>query len=599
MHNGIRATGTTLLVLAGTLWFGCTPSVVVRREIDQLERPPENVAVLLFANEVPGSPPHFGELATDAFTLAIKKYFPGVVDRYQLRDFLRSRGSAEGTALTPAALRAIGEEFDVDGVFVGTITGFGDKRSFLGWKDRPYFLMGGRLLATDGRVLIAGQTSVTESVPLPVDDPKQMAVYGVKSLIVAMRLDERLGPPVLTRADPLWRRAMRDYEERCFWEAAEGFAEIVASFRPGDLREEARLYEGRSLEEVGFDRSADLLYAAMREGPFAASALARSAEIGHRAGDAAAVLRIEEEITRRFPGSPEEGAARYLAGLALIETGSTRPALGRLESVPEESPWFRFARYALAGPYLALGDTARARGALDAAADGAGRTESDRRLRARALLALGDLHFAAGRPAEADRALAEVTGEHAEEAAMARAWMAAEGGRFEDALRLVRPVEGSDDRAAAAEASLVTGSCRARLGLYSDAARAFREAIARCDAWKEREARDAERRSEREEARRELAQEIEANAEVLPDLLAAGEGSEGDRLRSLKNRCRALELRIERTGRELGPSLASGRDGMGRREIRERADFSLAQVLYQIGREETREAALMGGGEMK
>ncbi|RPJ45291.1 MAG: hypothetical protein EHM19_05550 [Candidatus Latescibacterota bacterium] len=595
MHRRLRTAGTVLLVALSTVWLGCASSAVARRGLDQEERPVQNVAIVLFMNDVPGTPPHFAELATDAFTLEMKRYFPGLVDRYRMREFLAANGFDGRGAITPRALEAAGAEFGVDGVFVGTITGFGDKRSFLGWKERPYFLMGCRFYSTEnGRVLIAGQTSVTESVPLPVEDPKQMAVYGVKSLIDRMRLDERFGPPALTRDDPLWRRAMRAYEERRFWDAGEDFAAIVSIYRPNDLREEARLCLGRCLEEIGFVEAARELYLGMRDGPFAAPALCRAAEIAAGAGEPEPALALLEEIARRFPGSPEEGAARYAAGTALAGAGRPREAAVLLEEVPEGSSWRRFARYALAGALVQLGEEPRARAALEAAAAVGGSTTSDRRLRERALLALGDLHYAEGRPAEAERCWAEVAGEGAEEAALARAWLAAEEERFADAALFARPIERSDDLRRAAEASLVAGSCLSRLGAWAEAERALRGALASCDAWEEESARRAERRSELGEARLARGAEIESHASVIVDLLAGTAADSDDELRSLKGRCRALDLRIARAEREIGPAEPDDA-AEGLSAIRERADFSLAQVLYESGRGETREAAWAGG----
>ncbi|MFH1681997.1 MAG: tetratricopeptide repeat protein [Candidatus Eisenbacteria bacterium] len=587
-----------LVSLLSLLAAGCAPSVLVRRGTDaDQERPIENVAVLLFRNDVAGSPPHLDELATDAFSLEINKYFPALVDRYRLGEFLRSRGIPEEGALAPRTLLAIGEEFEVDGVFVGAITGYGEKRSFLGWKERPHFLMGCRLLSTkDGRVLIAGQAAITESVPLPVEDTKQMAVYGVKSLIARMRLDERFGPPVLTRDDPLWRRAMREYERRRFWEAAEAFGEIVARFRPGDLREEARLYLGRSIEELGFEEAARGVYERMAEGPFAAAALCRAAECALRAGEWETVLRLEEEIRGRFPGSPEEGAATYLSGSALLRAGRTRKAVAALESVPIESAWYRFARYALAEPRLRAGDEAAARSALEEAAAPGGRTESERRLRERALLSLGDLHYRRGNLGEADRCFAQAAGGEAVRASLARAWIAAERDLFADAIDLLREAREAEESRYAAEALLIDGSCRARLGLWAGAADAFRGALAECASWEEADARRAERAREGEEAVRSLRREIEAHEAVILDLLAAGGEGGDDTLRALRRRHEALSLRVERIGREVPPGWEPEGEVADRAAIRERSDFSLAQALYQRGREEARETAYLDAG---
>ncbi|MBM3319751.1 MAG: tetratricopeptide repeat protein [Candidatus Eisenbacteria bacterium] len=592
-----RTAASALLVLLALPLAGCAPSVFVRRGQDaEEERPIENAAVLLFRKQVAGCPPHLDELATDAFSLELKKYFPALVDRYQVAAFLRARGIPEAEATAPHVLRAIGEELGADGLFVGTVTGYGETRSFLGWNERPHFFMECRLLSTrEGRVLLAGRASITESVPLPVEDTKQMAVYGVRSLIARMRLDERLGPPVLTREDPAWRRAMRAYERRRFWEAAEAFGAIVAGFRPGDLREEARLYQARSLEELGFEETARAVYEGMRAGPFAAAALVRLAERALRAGEGETVLRLADEIAARFPGSPEEGAARYLGGSALARAGRTREAIALFAAVPEESAWRRFARYALAEAHLRAGDESAARAALEEAGAPGGGTESERRLRGRALLALGDLHHRAGRLEEADACFARVEGEEEARASLARGWVAAERDRFGEAIELLAAARVSEDPRLAAEALLLDGSCRARLGLWSEAAAVFREALAACAAWEAAGARGADLARERGEALRELSQEIKAHEGAVLGLLPAGDAGGESALRALRRRHETLTLRVERIEASVPRAGDPESETAARAAIRERADFSLAQALFESGRGETRETAALGG----
>jgi hypothetical protein len=574
---------------------GCTSTALVRRGGGEEERPVENVAVLLFRNDAAGSPATLDELATDAFTLEIRKYFPAVVDRYRVHDHLASSGFAEGRATSPEALRSIQEGLEVDAVFVGTITGYGEKRTFLGWNGTPHFLMGCRLLSTEGgRPILSGRVAVTESLPLPVEDPAQMAVYGVRSLIAAMRLDERFGPPVLTRDDPLWERAMRDYEARRFWDAAEGFGALVALYRPGELRDEARICLGRSLEELGYSGSARAAYREVREGPLAPRALCREAEIAARAGETDSVLAMEARARDRFPEAPEIDALAYLSGVALVSAGRPAEAVPRLEAVCPRSSWRRFALYALAGPRLALGDTTRAAEALEGAAGPGAETESERRLADRAAFALGDLRVAAGDLDAADRAYAGVAGGEKAAAELARAWIAAERGRLENALPLVRAAAEGEDPRLASEALLLEGSCLGRHGMWNEAATSFRSALARCDAWEAEEGLRQGPTRERDAARTALAREIASgDPELLPFLLAK-EGAPEARLLVMRNAHQELALRLERLDRELGPFANDPAARAARADLRERAEFSLAQASYEAGRQGVREAAWNG-----
>jgi len=573
---------------------GCVPGVEVRRDGLLSEDRMNNVAVLLFDNDVPDSPPHVAEMTTDAFSLELNKYFPALVDRYSVRDFLRTRGIDPHRALTPENLRALGEALEVDGIFVGAITGYGEKRTFFGWNGKPHFYFGCRLISTStGRILVAAQAEVSESHLLPLENPRDYASYGARMMTRLMRLDERFGPPMLTREMADWKRAMEAYERRRFWDAAEEFGAIVRSYRAGDLRDEALLYLGRSLEELGLHDGAEEVYRGVRTTSFAPQAMVRLAEVRFDRGDGDEVLRLRDSLWERFPDREEPVAGSYLAGLVHWQRGETARAIEELERVSPGSPWHRFACYALAAPYQEAGDEDAARLALESAAAPGAVTEAERRLQERAMITLGDWHYARGERQKAAEWYGAVRGEFEPEAVVALASLAAEEGRYEDALAYIAPAEAAGDLRWSGEALLLAGACHARLGLWTEAAETFAHAIDRCADWEESGKKEARLLAEREEVRTELAAEITPREGDVVHLLLYG--TDGHQLRDIRDRHRSLALRLERIEGNLEGDPDPEGEAVLRREIQERAEFSLAQVAFEQGREELgRESVFLG-----
>lgn len=572
-------------VLALWMVSGCVPNVTVRRHVPVAERAIENIAIVEFWDHTTGSAPHTAELATDAFSLELKKYFPDLVDRYRVRDWLKRRGMPEGAVLEPVTLRALGEELGVDAVFVGALTAYEEKGSFLGWNGRPHIGLECRLVSTNsGEEILQGRAEVTESYLIPAENPREMALFGVRKLTDGMRLDERFGPPVLTRADPLWRQAMEAYQRRRFWEAAEAFGAITAMYRPSELRDEAAICAGRSLEELGLGEAAARVYQTVIKGPLAPRALARLAEVWRVEGRTADVLRIEAELASRYGGSPEATGARYTAGIALAEAGDRAGAESRLMSIDPNGPWGRFADYALAPLLMEDGDTAWAMSYLAlAAADGAP-TESERRLAEESRLMLGHLHFAASRPFEARRWYEAAAATGNVEAAVALGWMAAEEERHGDAIAILTPVAENGSPRWAAEASLLIGSCRSRLGEWTEAERDFGLSLARCDEWREEEPRLDGLREDRAEARAAMETEVVPRAGEIAALVTSIRDEAGEKtFRELRARQTELALRLERTSRELEGRGPSSDEAAHREAIRERAEFSFAQAGYING----------------
>ncbi|MFH1279313.1 MAG: tetratricopeptide repeat protein [Candidatus Eisenbacteria bacterium] len=567
------------------VFTGCVPNVTVRRSAPPGEKPVRNVAVVLFRDHGSGSPPLTAEVATDALSLELQKYFPDLVDRYRVRDWLRAKGLPDGALSDPATRAALGEDLGVDGIFTGALTGYGDKRSFLGWKGTPHIGLECKLILTKtGEEILRGSAAVSESYLIPAENPRDLALFGVRKMTRGMRLSERFGPPVLTRDDALWRQAMEAYERRRFWEAAEAFGAIQALYRPSDLRDEGALCLGRCLEELGLPEGAARTYAALKTGPMAARALARTAEVRRLQGRTEEALRAEAELASRFPGTPEAEGALYSSGLALLRSGETAAGLARLTEVPPNGSWGRFARFASVPILLSRGDSAAAIDALVSAAAEGGLTESERRLAEEARLALGHLHYDAGHLGEALRWYEAAARAGCEEAVLALGWIAAEEGRHADAIALLAGVTESVDPRIAAEALLLRGSCRVRLEQWTEGGDDFLLALAACDRWKEEIPRVERLRDERAAAAAELLAEIEPRSGEIVSLLTTVREKEEDAvLRGLRARHQELSLRVERTARETEGWSEAEREEGRLAGLRERAEFSYAQVLYQNG----------------
>jgi len=99
--------------------------------------------------------------------------------------------------------------------------------------------------------------------------------------------------------------------------------------------------------------------------------------------------------------------------------------------------------------------------------------------------------------------------------------------------------------------------------------------------------------AEREEVRTELAAEITPREGDVVHLLLYG--TDGHQLRDIRDRHRSLALRLERIEGNLEGDPDPEGEAVLRREIQERAEFSLAQVAFEQGREELgRESVFLG-----
>ena len=584
-------------LLGGLLLMqACSTGVVVRREDPMLAHPVNNVAVLLFYQEVEGAPEHLAELATDAFTFEVSKYFPALVDRYKVRDFLRR--NKYDHALSPRVLQELGRELEVDALFVGKITGYSEKQSFLGWNGKPHFKMGCRLLSVKtGRSLLDGQADMEGSYVVPVETHKDRVVYGVRMLTQKMGLAERFGPMYITRDDPLWIRAMTGYERKRFWDCAHDFGTIVHYFGESDLRDEAQFYLGRSLEELRLRRAAREVYAQLSGGPFASRALLRRMEIAFQEGAYEEVLAIDSRIKERWAGDAEIGAADYLAGLSFLRTERLDEGIARLERVAEASRWYGFAGYALAEPYFAKGDSAAARQSLIQAARSHALTESERRLCGKALIALGDLHYSRGDLTGAADWYGQVEGYFLPRAGLGLAWIAAERGDYEAAIAYVDAMGKGAPPRWSGEAQLLAGTCEAKLARLDRSADRLETALDKCADWKEQSEEGREILAEFTSLCDLVEHQIGPVEPEIVTLLLGDQGEEAvGRLGTIRKEHEVVTRNMASLERRVGPDVDGEDEDLLRRRIREKAEFSLVQVRYEKERDEQASIRGEGGG---
>ncbi len=589
----------TLLALIAFLLLmqACSSGVVVRRADPMLAHPVRNVAVLLFYQEVDGAPLHLAELATDAFTFEVAKYFPVLVDRYKVRDFLRRNKYKH--ALSPRVLHELGQELEVDALFVGKITGYSETESFFGWKGKPHFKMGCRLLSVKtGRSLLDGQADMEGSYVVPVETHKDRVVFGVRMLTKKMGLAERFGPVYVTRDDPLWIHAMAQYEKKRFWDAAHNFGLIVHYFGESDLRDEAQFYLARSLEELRLRRAALKVYDGLVGGPFASRALLRRMEIAFHQGSHGEVIQLASRIKERWAGGSEIGAADYLAGLSLLQTGKQDEGIVRLKQVSEASRWYGFAQYALGEPYFETGDSAAAQQSLIAAARSHALTESERRLCGKALIALGDFHYHRGDLAGAAGWYEKVEGYFLPRARLGLAWVAAERGDYEGAIAHVDAIGGDAPPRWSGEAELLAGTCEARLARLDRSAARLETALGKCAEWKTKSEEGQEILTEFTN----LCEQVESTMGPMePEIVALLLGDQGEveteRLTTIRRNHEEVTRTLASLERRVGSSMKEENEELLRRRIMEKAEFSLVQVRFEKERDEQAATRGEGGGQ--
>jgi TolA-binding protein len=376
----------------------CAPSVAVRRR-DAAPPPLARVGVLLFDHGGVASRRE-AEVVTEVFSLEMRRYFPDLVERFEIEEALAKRDEAFPTTLSPAKARALGAEFGCDAFFVGRITSLRERASLLGVRGGHQFgLMVTLVSARDGSVILTSNVDSEGTFLMPLETTKEIAIYSVRKLAERLGFEEK-EQHRLSRSSPLWIAALRAYEERRFWDAACLFGESITQYPVSVLTEEAYLYVGRSFYELSMPENARQAWESLAmlfpKSEFHAPALAEMAALAYRErrradGDSLLVL-----LQKSHPKDPSRHLAAYAAGVAAKNDGEMPRALRRLATVPPEADYGPHARYAEAECRLALGEAGEAAAALARASQCGERSLGHAALAATVWAALGRYHLQSG-----------------------------------------------------------------------------------------------------------------------------------------------------------------------------------------------------------
>jgi len=355
---------------------------------------------------------------------------------------------------------------------------------------------------------------------------------------------------------------------------------------------------GRSLEELRLDHAAIEIFGRLPAGPFASRALLQRMEIACLGGKDGEVVDLATRLQARWGGSSESGPADYLAGLSLLRMGRLNEGVARLESVDRKCRWYRFARYSLVEPYTERGESDAAWFALHEVIAAEAFTESDRRLHEKALVAAGDMHYSRGEMDEAVHWYSQVTGEFQPRAQLGLAWIAAERGDYEETIRRVDAMSGDVSPRWRGEAELLAGTCEARLARLERSADRLERALGKCAEWKKSDSEGKAALKDYVLARRNLDAEIDP---VEPEIVAILLGEQGEedlsRLDRIRLQYREFNRTIAMIEERIGPDVRLDDGELLRRQIREKAEFSLAQVRFEQGKTAQASAGPDGGGK--
>ncbi len=390
----------------------CAPAVVVKKRDDELARL-NTVGVLLFDRVDGAGTRKEAEVMTEIFSLQMRRYFPVMVERFEIEAELAKRGEPVPTKLTAPRARELGQIFDCDGFFVGQVTTLKDKEPTLfGLRGATQFALSVTLVSgRTGQVLLTSTVQEEGSFLLPLDTSREIAIHAVRQMVKKFGFDEDKGR-WLTRDSALWLRAMRAYEERRFWDAAHAFGEAITQYPVSRLTEESYLLLGRCFYELGMPRGADRawssLVALFPKSPFRSTAMAELAALAYRETRTAAGDSLVAMLRIGYAKGSALDPASYAAAMAAKERGDTERALARLALIGPESDYAAVARYARAECFAAAGREDEALAELRVAADGAANSRSDAALAADAWVAIGRRRLLAGENNAALEAFGEV-----------------------------------------------------------------------------------------------------------------------------------------------------------------------------------------------
>jgi tetratricopeptide (TPR) repeat protein len=399
----MRTAAGAICVLA--VLSSCSPSVSVNKKDDELARL-SRVGVLLFEESGTEGTRERAEIVTEVFSIQMRRYFPELVERFEIEEELMKRREACPTTLTPENARRLGQIFECDAFFTGRITQLEERSSLLGLRGGRQFGLAVTLVsARTGEVLLASTVDSEGSFLLPLDTTQEMAIYCVRKMVEEFGFDEG-GPQWLNRGSPLWQAAMRAYEERRFWDAATCFGEIVSQYPVNILTEEAYLYLGRSCYELALfdtaDRAWETLVSIFPKSEFRTMGMGERTALAYRQGrtaDGDSLLRV---LRAQRDGAEAVHLAAYSGAVAAREAGDVSRAIALFASIDDASDYGPFARFGKAECYAAQGRDDAAMGDLRFASGGAERSAGHAALAAQALIALGRKQLLLG---ENERAL--------------------------------------------------------------------------------------------------------------------------------------------------------------------------------------------------
>jgi len=414
-----------------------------RRGDDELARV-GRVGVLLFEPPAETGSRRDAEVITEIFSMQMRRYFPELVERFEIDAALAARGEKAPAHLTPEEARRLGEMFQCDAFFTGRITMLANRAALIGLRGNHQFGLSVTLVsARTGEALIAADVTAEGSYLAPQDTPEEIAIHCVKKMVEQFGFEEK-HVEWLTRRSPLWRNALEAYEERRFWDAACLFGEVVTQHPANILTEEAYLLLGRSFHELGLDADAERAWRALAtafpQSEFQPAALGEIAALAFstgrpREGDSLlVVLQSRKNHPDEVAGVARAIAhAAYAGGLAARSAGDCARAPSYFAHIQVESEYGPYAGYAAAECLAASGDERAALEMMRAIAGAQARSRSHEALATEAWIAVGRAAVLHGDDAIARTAFERARGRagDAGRAALGAAWVCARGGDYD------------------------------------------------------------------------------------------------------------------------------------------------------------------------
>ena len=475
------------LVIALLAGASCSPNILMNKKADDLKNI-EKVGVLLFEHPTAPGNRQAAEEVTEIFSIQMRRYFPHLVERFEIQETLAERGEKIPTTLTPESARRLGEMFRCDAFFVGRITMMKDGAALVAPRGSQTFGLSVTLVsAHTGETLIAADVIREGSFLGTQDTPQELAMYCVREMVERFDFSEKQ-TEWLTRRSSLWLAAMKAYEERRFWDAACLFGEVASQYPVNLLTEEAYLLLGRCFDELALEADArrawSTLAADFPRSEFAPAAVGEMAALAYEQGRAAEGDSLLYTLRARKNENWEvAGVARaithavYASALAAKRSGDFARAQPLFESIPATDEYGPFARYGVAECLAARGQNEAALAALRDATKGADRSQSHEALATEAWLANGRYALSQGDPATAHGAFEHARGAAGDDgrASVGLAWAHLARG---DRAAATRAIEGSlpSGRLDRLDALLLTALARRDEGDLDDAERLLESA---------------------------------------------------------------------------------------------------------------------------